>query len=62
MIAFIIVLALAGYFGFLVDWKEFGAPFKSGGWVVLGLYGVIGLSYYLTKALHVVQSAGGGHH
>jgi hypothetical protein len=62
MIAFIIVLALAGYFGFLVDWKEFGTPFKSGGWVVLGLYGVIGLSYYLTKALHVVQSAGSGLH
>jgi hypothetical protein len=44
------MLALALYFFFLVDWKVFGAAFRKGGWVALGIYCLIGISYALVSA------------
>jgi hypothetical protein len=38
-----IVLAVAGYFGFLIDWKELRDVLKQGGWAALAFYCLIGI-------------------
>lgn len=38
-----IVLAVAGYFGFLIDWKELRDVLKQGGWAALAFYCLIGV-------------------
>jgi hypothetical protein len=43
MESFFIVLAVAGYFGFLIDWKELRDVLKQGGWATLAFYGLIGI-------------------
>ena len=43
MTYFFIVLAIAGYFGFMIDWKEFRDVLKQGGWATLAFYCVIGI-------------------
>lgn len=36
--ALFVVLAVAGYLGFLVDWKEFGGVMRIGGWAAGCIY------------------------
>lgn len=37
------ILAVAGYFGFMIDWKELRDVLKQGGWASLVFYGLIGI-------------------
>lgn len=43
MLYVFIVLALAGYLGFLIDWKELRNVLGQGGWAAIGFYCVIGV-------------------
>lgn len=38
MTVVLVVLALAGYLGFLIDWKELAGVLRQGGWAALALY------------------------
>lgn len=55
MYAFIIVLALAGYLGFLIDWREFGGIMRQGGWAAIAVYCVVGI--FVTIALVTPHAA-----
>jgi len=46
MVVVFCVLALAGYFGFLVDWREFKDVLSQGGWAALVMYGIIAILIY----------------
>jgi hypothetical protein len=50
MEAFFIVLALAGYFGFLIDWRELRGVLKEGGWAALAYYALIGIFIFAAMA------------
>lgn len=41
-----IILAVAGYFGFMIDWKELRDVLKQGGWATLVFYCLIGIFIY----------------
>jgi TRAP-type C4-dicarboxylate transport system permease small subunit len=43
METFFILLAVAGYIGFLIDWKELRDVLKLGGWAALAFYCLIGV-------------------
>ena len=46
MIVVFFVLALAGYLGFLVDWRELKDVLSQGGWPSLVLYGILAILIY----------------
>jgi len=48
MPATLILLALVGYFGFLIDWKEFIGVMRQGGWPAIVLYIVLTVLIYST--------------
>ena len=50
MESFFILLAVAGYFGFLIDWKELRDVLKQGGWAALAFYGLIGIFIFAAMA------------
>lgn len=45
-----IVLAVAGYFGFLIDWKELRDVLKQGGWAAIAFYCLIGVFIFAAMA------------
>ncbi len=62
MTVIFIVLALIGYLGFLIDWKELRKVLRLGGWGAVGLYCVIAIvvsAAWVTPA--VVATAEMGH-
>jgi uncharacterized membrane protein YdjX (TVP38/TMEM64 family) len=57
-----IVLALAGYLGFLIDWKELKDVLSQGGWAALALYCVITALIYAVLVSPAVVATTGMHH
>lgn len=58
MSVFFTILALAGYFGFLIDGKELRDVFKAGGWATLAFFCLIGICIFAATA--AVPHAGAG--
>jgi hypothetical protein len=46
MVVVFFVLAIAGYLGFLVDWRELKDVLGQGGWAALVLYVIITILIY----------------
>jgi len=59
MTAFFTILALAGYFGFLIDWKELRDVLKAGAWATFAFYCLIGICIFAATAAapHVAGAA-----
>ncbi len=57
MSAFFTILALAGYLGFLIDWKEFRDVLKSGGWATIAFFCLLGICIFAATA--AIPHAGG---
>jgi hypothetical protein len=55
-------LALAGYFGFLIDWKELRDVLKQGGWAALAFYCLIGICIFAAMAAPHATSVPAVHH
>ncbi len=62
MNAFFIILALAGYLGFLIDWKELFGVLKQGGWAALGIYCLVGILIFAALATPHAVSMPAMHH
>jgi hypothetical protein len=62
MQALFIVLAIAGYFGFLIDWKEFGGVIREGGWAALVYFCLIGIAIAVAMAAPEAATAPAVHH
>lgn len=46
MTVFFIALALIGYLGFLIDWKELRGVLRQGGWAAACIYCIIAILIY----------------
>jgi len=57
-----ILLSLAAYFGFCIDWKEFGGVMREGGWPAIALYIVLTILIYSTIVAPQCATAVAGHH
>jgi len=57
-----IVLAVAGYIGFLIDWKELRDVLKQGGWAALAFYCVIGIFIFVAMAAPHAANVPAVHH
>jgi hypothetical protein len=57
-----IVLALAGYFGFLIDWKDLRDVLKQGGWAALAFYCLIGIFIFAAMAAPHASGVPAVHH
>lgn len=53
-----LVLALAGYLGFLVDWKEFGGIMRQGGWAAVCIYLVVSALIVASMVAHAAVNTG----
>jgi hypothetical protein len=62
MHALLIVLALAGYLGFLIDWREFGGVLRQGGWAGLAYLCLVGVIVAIVLANPHTASAPMAHH
>jgi len=63
MSVFFTILAVAGYLGFLIDWKELRDVFKAGGWATFAFYCLIGICIFTAAAaLPHVGGGAGMHH
>ncbi len=56
METFFILLAVAGYLGFLIDWKELRDVLKLGGWAALAFYCLIGVLIFAAMVAPEVAS------
>lgn len=57
-----VVLALVGYFGFLIDWKELVGVLRQGGWPALALYCLLTALIYATLVAPAAVATSGMHH
>mgnify|MGYP001317814094 CR=1 FL=1 len=57
-----ILLSLAAYFGFCIDWKEFIGVMREGGWASIVLYIVLTILIYSTIVAPKVAATIGSHH
>lgn len=62
MMAVVFVLALAGYLGFLIDWKELKGVLKEGGWAALAYFCLVGIAIAIAMAAPQAASAPAMHH
>lgn len=57
-----VVLALAGYLGFLIDWKELVGVLRQGGWAALVFYCIITALIYAVLIAPGAVATTGMHH
>lgn len=62
MTVVLVFLALAGYFGFLIDWKELTGVLREGGWAALALYCLLTALIYAVLVAPAAVATSGMHH
>jgi len=62
MVAFFSILAVAGYLGFLIDWRELRDILRQGGWGAAVIYCVVGILIYAVLITPSVIATSAGHH
>lgn len=61
--SFLSVLLVAAYVFFMIDWNEFRAVMKQGGWATICIFIIVGLAVVYTIACPEAGGhTAGGHH